>query len=223
MADFIKRPISLDQDSIGIYVKKIRERRKINLADISSEINVSLRYLEAIESGSYKDLPKGIYSKIFFKKYIEYLGIRHKNIVNDFVKEQNRNQNFESNIFFNRVVDWKNLLSLPKIIKNILISALILIIFIYLYVYFRNIFAPPFLEIDNPKNNEIINIFSINVSGLTEAESELKINGQLILINKDGAFNEDVHLKSGVNVITISSKKKYSKEKIEIRQILVEN
>ncbi len=223
MTDFIKRPVSLDQDSIGIYVKKIRERRKINLADISSEINVSLRYLEAIESGSYKDLPKGIYSKIFFKKYIEYLGIRHKNIVNDFVKEQNRNQNFESNIFFNRVVDWKNLLSLPKIIKNILISALILIIFIYLYVYFRNIFAPPFLEIDNPKNNEIINIFSINVSGLTEAESELKINGQLILINKDGAFNEDVHLKSGVNVITISSKKKYSKEKIEIRQILVEN
>jgi len=222
MTNFVKRSVSLDQDSIGNYVKKIREKRGILLEDIAKDINVNTKYLEAIEKGNYKELPKGVYSKIFFKKYIEYLGIRHKNIVNDFVKEQSRNQNFESNIFFNKVVNWKNLLSLPAIVRASLIFLIVLVCLLYLFFYFKNIFLPPFLEISYPQNNQIVNDFSVDVSGCTEPESEVKINGQLILIDKDGCFSKNIYLKSGINNIVINSKKKYSQENYIIRQILVE-
>lgn len=222
MSEFVKKSVSLDQDSIGNYVKKIRQKRGLQLEDIAKKININSKYLEAIENGNYKELPKGIYSKIFFKKYINFLEIKHKNIINEFIKEQNRNCNFESNIFFNRVVNWKNLLSFPKIIRNSLIFLLIVVCFVYLFIYFKNIFSPPFLEITSPEDNYIINEFYVDVVGQTNIESEVKINGQLILIDSDGHFSQKIHLKSGVNIVVITSKKKYSKENSIIRQVLVD-
>ncbi len=222
MSDFVKRSVSLEQDSIGSYIKKIRERRGIDINEVSKKTGVNVKYLIAIENGNYKDLPRGIYGKIFFKKYIDFLGIRYKNIVNDFVKEQSRGQNLESNIFFNKIVSWKNLLSFPKILRNFLIALLIIICFLYLFFYFRGIFSPPFLDVSYPPDNQIISEYYINVTGSTEPESEVKINGQLILIASDGNFSENVRLGSGVNNIIIEAKKKYSREKVINRQILVE-
>jgi cytoskeletal protein RodZ len=222
MSEFVKKPVSLGQDSIGNYVKKIREKQGINLEDVSKNIDVNIKYLLAIENGKYEELPKGIYSKIFFKKYINFLGINHKNIVNDFVREQTRNQNFESNIFFNKVVNWKNLLSLPKVIRNLVIFFIIIICLIYLLFYFKNVIAPPHLKVNYPQENQVVNSFLLNVSGKTEPESEVKINNQLTIIDDDGNFSEDIYLKSGVNTIAITAKKKHSRESSIIRQVLVE-
>lgn len=222
MNDFVKKPVSLDQDSLGSYIKRIREKKGLELLEVSAAININIKYLQAIESGNYRDLPKGAYGKIFFKKYIEYLDIRHKNIVNEFIKEQNRSQNFESNIFFNQVVSWKNLLSLPKVLRNLLILLVVVVCFLYLFFYFKNVFAPPFLELEVPQDNQIVSDYNITVQGKTEPESELKINDNLVLIDQSGAFSEGVHLKSGINIIEVSSKKKYSRERIVTRKILVE-
>lgn len=222
MNDFVKKPVSLDQDSLGSYIKRIREKKGLELLEVSAAININIKYLQAIESGNYRDLPKGAYGKIFFKKYIEYLDIRHKNIVNEFIKEQNRSQNFESNIFFNQVVSWKNLLSLPKVLRNLLILLVVVVCFLYLFFYFKNVFAPPFLELEVPQDNQIVSDYNITVQGKTEPESELKINSNLVLIDQTGAFSEGVHLKSGINIIEVSSKKKYSRERIVTRKILVE-
>ena len=44
---------------------------------------------------------------------------------------------------------------------------------------FKNVFAPPFLEVNHPQENQILTDFFVNVSGQTEPESEVKINDQL--------------------------------------------
>ncbi|MGI6347602.1 MAG: helix-turn-helix domain-containing protein [Patescibacteria group bacterium] len=222
MSSFVKKKVSLDQDFIGSYLKGIREKKNKSLEEISQEIKVNLKYLKAIEDGAYQVLPQGAYSKIFFKKYIDYLGISDKNIVNDFVKEQHRNQSFGKSIFFNKVVSWKNLLSFPSIGRSFLIFFIVLACLLYLFFYFKNIFLAPTLEIYYPENNEITNDFFVEVGGCTEPESEVKINGQIVLIDKDSCFSGQVYLKSGVNTITITSKKKYSQENEVVRRVLVE-
>jgi cytoskeletal protein RodZ len=222
MAHFTKKEVSLGQASIGAYIKKIREKRGIKLEEASRDIKVNIEYLEAIEKSDYKKLPKGVYSKIFFKKYIKYLGVRHKNILNDFVREQNRSENFQNNIFFSRIVDWKNLLSFPRIIKNLIIFLLVLACFLYLFFYFKNIFAPPSLELIEPSENKIVNESNIEIKGWAEDGSEVKINDRGILLDEEGYFYEDINLKSGLNIIELRSKKRYSQERIIVREILVE-
>ena len=93
---------------------------------------------------------------------------------------------------------------------------------IYLLFYFKNVIAPPHLKVNYPQENQVVNSFLLNVSGKTEPESEVKINNQLTIIDDDGKFSEDIYLKSGVNTIAITAKKKHSRESSVVRQVLVE-
>lgn len=223
MNGFIKKDIFLDQGSVGNYIKKVREKKSISLEEASLKTGIGLKYLKAIEDSCSRDLPRGAYAKIFFKKYVEFLDIRHKNIVGDFIKEQSRVQNFEKNIFFNKLVSWKSFVSLPKVFRNVLIFLVVIICLFYLFFYLKNIFAPPFLEVFNIEDKQLVNSPVILIEGKTDAESELTINGQAVLSDGQGYFSENIYLKSGINFIYISAKKKYSKENIIVKQILVEN
>ncbi|MFA5420938.1 MAG: helix-turn-helix domain-containing protein [Patescibacteria group bacterium] len=220
---FTKKEISIDQGSVGPYVKKFRESRGMDMEEVSLKTNISLKYLKAIESSSYDQLPKGIYSRIFFKKYIDFLGINHKNILNDFIKEQDREHRFEKNIFFNKIVSWKNFVSVPRVLKNLLIFLLVVVCFFYLYFYLKNIFSAPPLDVFSFENSAIVNSLEFSIDGKTSPESEVFINGSLIMVDSDGNFSEKVFLNSGINFITVSAKKKYSKENIISKEILVEN
>lgn len=223
MNSFIKKNIFLDQDSVGAYIKKNRQKKNISLEEASLKTGIKVKYLKAIEESSYRDLPRGAYAKIFFKKYIDFLDIRHKNIVSDFVKEHDRSQNFEKNIFFNKLVSWKSFISLPRMLRNFLIFLVVVICLFYLFFYLKNIFAPPFLEVYNINDRQIINSPTILVEGKTDPESEISINGESVLSNANGEFSEKIYLKSGINFINISAKKKYSRQNLIIKQILVEN
>lgn len=222
MNNFTKKNISIDQGSISSYIKKIREKKGISISEASLKTGINIKYLEAIEDSNYEILPKGSYAKIFFKRYISFLEIKHKNMVADFLLELNRNQRIEKNIFFNKIVSWKSFISLPKLLRNVLIFLLVLVCFFYLYFYLKNVFSAPYLEVYNLQEEQVVNENKILIEGKTDIESDVFVNGQNMIIDKEGYFSQEVYLKKGLNFITISSKKKYSKENIIIRQILVE-
>lgn len=223
MNPFIKKNILLDQDSLGVYIKKNREKKGISLEEVSLKTGIKIKYLKAIEESDYRSLPRGVYAKIFFRKYINFLDIRHKNILSDFAKEYNRSQNFERNIFFNKLVNWKNFISLPRMLRNLLIFLVVVICLFYLSSYLKNIFAPPFLEVYNIDDRQTVYSPIILVEGKTDPESEIFINGESVLSNSNGEFQEKIYLKSGINFINISAKKKYSRQNLIVKQILFEN
>ncbi|MBD3288000.1 DUF4115 domain-containing protein [candidate division KSB1 bacterium] len=57
----------------GFELKQEREYRNLKLADISKRTKISLKFLEAIESGNFEFLPNP-YVRYFVKSYIEQLG-----------------------------------------------------------------------------------------------------------------------------------------------------
>jgi cytoskeleton protein RodZ len=59
--------------SVASELKSEREKRKITLAQIAAETRISLRYLESLEEGRFKDLPGGIYNRAFLRAYCETL------------------------------------------------------------------------------------------------------------------------------------------------------
>ncbi|GEM_PF-1445122 len=58
-------------------LKTTREKQKLTLKDISQKSRIHIKYLEAIESGNYKDIPS-VYDKLFFQTYISFLDIEDK-------------------------------------------------------------------------------------------------------------------------------------------------
>jgi hypothetical protein len=92
----------------------------------------------------------------------------------------------------------------------------------YLTWQIRGILEPPALTVFSPAEGTVITSASTLVEGITEAESLLAVNGQEVVMNKDGKFQAELNLVTGLNTITIAStKKKHRKTTTITRHVIV--
>ena len=175
----------------------------------------------AMEEERFDKLPAGLYGKNFLKKYALFLGLKPKELLRD-IDESFFGNEKESDPFSQKVLESNKLLIWPRIIKSILISTAILICLLYLVFYSKNIVAAPALSISQPDKNMLTASSSITIAGETEEEAEVRINGEIVLNNDKGHFSQTINLKKGLNTVTVTAKKKYSREQTVTRQILVE-
>lgn len=61
--------------SIGESLRQERLRRDLDLEQISRELKISSRFLEAIEDERFEKLPGGVFAKSFVRQYARYLGL----------------------------------------------------------------------------------------------------------------------------------------------------
>ena len=72
--------------AIGEQLRLAREERGIPLREISDETRISIRYLEAIESGDFKRLPGGIFNRSFVKAYARCIGYDEKEAIEGYAR-----------------------------------------------------------------------------------------------------------------------------------------
>ena len=61
--------------AIGETLRREREKRKLGLEQISRELKISARFLEAIEDEQFDKLPGGVFAKSFVRQYARMLGL----------------------------------------------------------------------------------------------------------------------------------------------------
>lgn len=210
----------INGESFGEQLRQARRFKNLKLEDIAQKLNISARYLNALEEEDIDNLPSGVYQKNFLKEYAGYLGLNNSELSKQL--ETISENNSTLNPFSQKIVKKSKFLVFPKVIRNSLIALGVLICFLYLIFYFQNIVSEPKLIITQPEKNILTKETSIEIKGLTDKEAEVKINGELVLNNNNGMFSQIINLKRGLNNITVKAKKKYSKEQTATRQILVE-
>lgn len=82
--------------------------------------------------------------------------------------------------------------------------------------------APPILIIIEPEPNRRITTPAATVSGRTEKESRLTVNGREIRIDERGAFHEDIELPLGTNRLRFVSESRFGKTSTAVRFVFVE-
>ena len=60
---------------LGEVLRAAREARGVDLARVERETKIRARYLTALETGDYRDLPGAVYTKGFLRNYGAYLGL----------------------------------------------------------------------------------------------------------------------------------------------------
>jgi cytoskeleton protein RodZ len=68
-------------------LKSEREKRKVSLSQIAAETRISLRHLQSLEEGRYKDLPGGMYNRAFLKAYCDFLSLDSREMIQRFEAE----------------------------------------------------------------------------------------------------------------------------------------
>ena len=71
-------------ENASLDLKSEREKRNISLDKIAAETRISLRYLQSIEEGRFKDLPGGVYNRAFIKAYCESLNLDPEQVLKQY-------------------------------------------------------------------------------------------------------------------------------------------
>lgn len=219
---FKANKIYLDSETVAERLRSGRQEKNLKLKDVANKLNINEKYLVALEKGEYSHLPHGVYGKNFLREYALFLGLDYKSLAKDYETEiEILEPRRRKEIFSKQVVKGRYLWAMPKILKNIIIFLVIFICFVYLGYRVNKIISPPALEVINPSADLITGDNFLLVSGKTEAEANIIINGESVLSDKKGDFSQLVNLKKGLNFITITASKKYGRSNIITRQVLV--
>ncbi len=62
-------------DSLGVWLRRSRETRKLDLDDAARTLRIRRRYLQALEMGDYEALPGPIQARGFLRNYVRFLGL----------------------------------------------------------------------------------------------------------------------------------------------------
>ncbi len=65
---------------VGESLRRARLKRNLALEEISNELKISTRFLQAIESDQYDKLPGGVFAKSFVRQYARLLGLDDEEI-----------------------------------------------------------------------------------------------------------------------------------------------
>lgn len=204
----------IKQLNLGSKLKEYREEKKMSLDDVYKISNIPIKYLQALEEEQWNNLPGEIYLKKFLDKYCNILGLNFKLCFRQYKKqtikkESNlKNKNKNKKIFLDRVLNFIN----PERFKVIAIVVVLIILFGYLFFKINSYISPPELTIIYPTENLETTENIITISGHTEWEAIVSINGDNIPVEEDGNFQTDVKLKYGLNRFNISSQRKHGRK-----------
>jgi transcriptional regulator with XRE-family HTH domain len=224
MVHFHENKICLGSETVAEQLRSTRQAKNLKLESIAQKLNINYKYLEALEKGNFEKLPKGVYGKNFLREYSLFLGLDYKELEKIFKQELETNQETTQQKLFSRQrAKACYFLATPKIIKIIIIATVVIACLIYLGVAIKQLVSPPDLFIESPQENLITKEKTINIIGIVETESQVIINGDHVLVDEGGRFSKEINLKNGINIITITARKKYGRENTIKRQILVKD
>jgi hypothetical protein len=208
----------IDSLTLGERMKKIRNDRRLSLAEISKSTKIQAKYLEYLEEGDYMKLPADVYVKGFIRSYAIFMGLDETTLIKQYQREKGIHKNIKKisdNDNNNAPIKFSSFIITPKIIILTAVVVLVLASFLYLYREVNSFVSAPRLVIIKPNDGLSIDGNLTHVTGIAEKDALVFINDQPVLVNENGEFGEDVGLKSGLNVITVKARSKFNKEAVQ--------
>lgn len=212
---FLSKTIS--QSTIGGILREARESHKWTIAEAEKKTGIAKKYLECLEADDFYKLPGTTYTKGFLERYSEFLKLDSSKIIEKWRKEFSQKVNTE----IPNILGIKNRPQSIFDIKIYLLGFVILLIFLYIGFSIKRVLFVPNLEVLNPPRDLITTDPHLIIRGRVDLGADIFINDQPVEQVKEGNFEQEIQLSLGLNTIEISAKKKYSKEKRILRQIIL--
>lgn len=192
------------------------DHRNLDPKKLAQATNIPEKYLESLLGGDYKKLPAAPYVRGYLDRVAAALNLNNEELWEVYQKEVSLKKSGPSDLLpFNRFA----MRSIKK--RTILIAALIALLIIYLLLNASRLFGSPSLEIINPPSATLV-VFDpvFTIIGEINPQAKLLINGEEILIDRDGQFQKGYNLQPGLNLIEFSAKKFLGKETKVVKQII---
>jgi cytoskeletal protein RodZ len=195
-------------------LKNTRLDKEYELVDISKKLKIPAKYLAAIENEDIKNFPQEPYCSLIIKDYADYLGLNGQEILSFFrrdFEQKKRNKSFKKGGFS----------FTPQFTFAVLIGVILIFFVFYLTFEYVKFNRPPKLKVNWP---ETISGESFSVSGITDPDSTIRINQDLIIVDNKGNFQKKIPVGSDKEIkIKVESTSPSGKTTVEEKSLSVNN
>ena len=206
--------------TVGQILQAARNGQKIDLKDVARITKIRSNFLAAIEADDYAQLPSGTVAKGFIRNYSEFLGLHPESVQAVFRRdfaENDQGQIVPRGLSqpVSEVSVWTP--------RTTLIAGITLVftVFVgYLFFQYLNLTGPPSLKIFQPLDKTEITDQTVEVSGATDPEATISVNGQLVALEKGGRFSFRLPITDGENKISVTATSKYGKTTVVTKTVI---
>jgi len=177
-------------NTVGQILKEARFKKGISLIKLENITKIKREFLIKIEKNDWNGLPELPVISGFVKNIANALDLSVNNI-----NAVLRRDYPPKKLTINPTPDVGSKFSWsPKLTFVVGIGILILFVLSYLGFEYIKFIKSPELEINSPKNNEIITDTKVRVSGKTTTDVGLTINNQPIILDQEGNFVTEIQI-----------------------------
>jgi len=195
--------------------------RGLDVKKLSELTDIPVHYLAALSDGDPAKLPAVPYVRGYLIKTAEALRVDAYLLLRAYKQEvlfrALKTSGPEDKLPSNRFT-----LGTPSRRRTFIVIGIILILVVVYFIWqIDNFLGTPKIQIFSPAaDNLIVNSPSIKLSGEVNSKDKLTVNGEEILVEKNGQFQKDFSLQPGINTIEFKAKRFLGKEVKVIRQVI---
>ncbi len=215
----------LNIETLSEYLCEVRRGLGLSIDVAVDRTGVCLKYLEALETGKYQQLPPDVYVAGFLKQIAQVYKLDADLLITQYKKERGIVQQAVNPTPAPKSKLQQYLANLsvtPKLLSVILGAVFIVGTVSYLAWQVSSISKAPSLTIDTPTENTKVLGAVVTVSGATEPGTSLHINSQNVLVQNDGKFQTTVSLTNGQTELRVEAKNKFDHGVTKIIPLVVE-
>lgn len=208
-------------NTAGQILNQARLSRKLEIADVVKATKIRTEFISALERDDYLKLPNSTVTRGFIRNYSELLGLNAENVLAVFRRDFIENK--EGQIVPRGMVHpvSRGFIWTPKA-TIIAATAIIFVLFgSYLFYQYRLLSGPPSLTLSEPAGDGEVSETNLVVSGKTDPEATISVNGQKVILEKGGKFFFRIPLQSGLNTISVTAISKSGKTTTLTRRIIL--
>jgi cytoskeletal protein RodZ len=230
-AGFRVRRIHSEQ-SIGDKLKRARVRRKISVAEVEEATKIRAKFILALESDSWDQIPSEVYGRGYLERYVDFLKVTKEPII----KQYDRERNLYAKHCRDAQIELSPAPCLPT--HRFLLTPRLVVLFCItlggvafggiLTSQLRQFTSAPFLELAQPASAQgtdaselVVTSNRLVVSGRTISGAKVTVNGVEAAVGEDGRFSREVTMQKGINAVVIEAVSPNGKKTSEILSVVV--
>lgn len=207
---------------LGATLTSERIKKGLTVEDVAKATKIRHSFITAIEKSDYSKIPSSAYVQGFVKNYIEFLGLPVKTFLPIFRREFNEKEflGVLPQSFRKEKISNKNYFLTQTAL--VIFAVFILLIF-YIFFQYKNAFLNPMLSVQLPIENAKTTSLTLTVTGKTDNDTTITVNGVSVSVNSDGTFKKQIIFFPGKETIDITAVNNFGRKTTIIRHIFVSN
>ncbi len=205
---------NLSRKELATQLKNRRRIRKASRKKIAASLSLPDSTLAALEDPEDQSIPIS-YLPNLYRKYATFLEFDDEiiNSIDELIIDN------KTGLRINKKVGSRQTYTLSKTALATAVAMILMVIAGYALYQVRGLTAAPVIEVVSPLNDSVTAKSELIVSGSSDSDVTVLVNGDPVPVGEDGRFEQIVYLQPGHNTVDISAVNSFARETNEPRTV----